>query len=270
MLVLERREVEPVPRAGTVLPRPLELFDARGIAEQFIHRTSEVNPNPYQTFHIWAGMAPVSWSARDSRFGFTLMLAQHETEAVLRRWAQDCGAELRFRHEMIEVHDSGDAVTVVVRDQDGATSSVRARYVVGADGGRSRTREQVGIDVEGHADTFTGVIATAKMQFPWPGTTRTERNEHGWVAANPFGLGLTRFTMVHAEGRAIARTEPVTIPGSSTRACARFSASRSTSPNSSAPADTATRCGWRLASVRVGCSWWGRRRASTTRRAASA
>jgi hypothetical protein len=84
--------------------------------------------------------------------------------------------------------------------------------VVGADGGRSPTREQVGIDVVGHGDTFTGVIATAKMQFPWPGTTRTERNEHGWVAANPFGLGLTRFTMVHAEGRALARREPVTIP----------------------------------------------------------
>ena len=210
--MVERREVEPIPRAGTVLPRPLELFDARGIAEQFIRRTSEVNPNPYQSFHIWAGMAPVSWSARDSRFGFTLMLAQHETEDVLRRWALDCGVELRFRHEMVEVHDSGEVVTAVVRDRERVTSSVQARFVVGADGGRSRTREQVGIDVVGHGDTFTGVIATAKMQFPWPGTTRTERNEHGWVAANPFGLGLTRFTMVHAEGRALARTEPVSIP----------------------------------------------------------
>lgn len=105
VLVLERREVEPIPRAGTVLPRPLELFGARGIAEQFIRRTTEVNPNPYQSFHIWAGMAPVSWSARDSRFGFTLMLAQHETEEVLRRWTRDCGVELRFGHEVVEVHD---------------------------------------------------------------------------------------------------------------------------------------------------------------------
>ena len=212
VLVLERREVEPMPRAGTVLPRPLELFDARGIAEQFIRRMSEVSTNPYQSFHIWAGMAPVSWANRDSRFGFTLMLPQHETEDVLRRWAVDCGAELRFRHEMLELHDSGDVVNAVVRDQDGATSSVQAKFVVGADGGRSRTREQVGIDVVGHGDTFTGVIATAKMQFPWAGTTRMERNEHGWVAASPFGLGLTRFTMVHANGRAMARTEPVTIP----------------------------------------------------------
>ncbi len=212
VVVLERREVEPIPRAGTVLPRPLELFDARGIAEQFIRRTSEVNPNPFQSFHIWAGMAPVSWAARDSRFGFTLMLPQHETEDVLRRWAMDCGAELRFCHEMVELHDNGDSVTAVIRDPDGMTTSVQATYVVGADGGRSRTREQIGIDVEGHRDTFTGVIATAKMQFPWPGTTRTGRNEHGWVAANPFGLGLTRFTMVHAEGRSKERTEPVTIP----------------------------------------------------------
>jgi 2-polyprenyl-6-methoxyphenol hydroxylase-like FAD-dependent oxidoreductase len=121
VVVLERREVDPIPRAGTVLPRPLELFDARGIAEQFIRRTSEVNPNPYQSFHIWAGMAPVSWSARDSRFGFTLMLAQHETEELLRRWARDCGAELRFRHEMVEVRQGHDGVTAVVRDQDGVT-----------------------------------------------------------------------------------------------------------------------------------------------------
>lgn len=212
VVVLERREVEPIPRPGTVLPRPLELFDARGVAERFIRRTCEVNLSPYQSFHIWAGMAPVSWSARDSRFGFTLMLAQHETEEVLRHWAVECGVELRLGHEMVDIHDDGDVITAVVHDQHGTTSSVRAKLVVGADGGRSRTRELVGIDVEGHPDTFTGVIATAKMPFPWPGTTRTERNENGWVAANPFGLGLTRFTMVHAEGRALTRSEPVTIP----------------------------------------------------------
>ena len=42
ILVLERRDEQVESRAGTLLPRVLEHFDTRGIAEQFIKKTAEM------------------------------------------------------------------------------------------------------------------------------------------------------------------------------------------------------------------------------------
>ncbi len=211
VILLEKRQVAPIPRAGTVLPRPLELFDARGIAGEFISRTCAVNPRPFQTWHIWAGMHPVDWSARESRFGFTLFLSQHESENILRDWAVAAGVDVRFEAEMIELADRGDDVRVTWRAADGTTHTTTAGYVVGADGGHSRTRDQAGIAFPGHDSTFTGVIATAVMDFPWEGGLKVGHNERGWLTSFPFGPGLTRFTMVHADGRALPQDEPVTV-----------------------------------------------------------
>lgn len=210
VLVLEKRAQDPVPRAGTILPRPLELFDTRGIADKFIRRTCEVNPHPFQTWHIWAGMHPVQWASRDSRFDFTLFLSQHESELILRDWAVSTGIDLRHQCEVHAVDDQGERVQVGWRDAEGQDHTVTARYVIGADGGRSATRKLTGIAFNGRPSTFTGVIATAKMDFPWQGGLRVAHNENGWVACNPFGKGLTRFTMVHAEGRNAKQGDPVT------------------------------------------------------------
>jgi 2-polyprenyl-6-methoxyphenol hydroxylase-like FAD-dependent oxidoreductase len=212
VLVVEKRTAEPIPRSGTVLPRPLELFDARGIADRFIERNCEINPNPFQTWHIWAGMAPVDWSRRESRFGFTLMLPQSESETILRNWAIETGASLEFQQELVDLTQHPDHVQATVKAVDGTEQTISARYVVGADGGRSRVRESAGIEQVGHGDSFTGMIATAAMPYPYATGSRVGQNEHGWMSVAPFGVGLTRFTIVHAERRRAARDEPITIP----------------------------------------------------------
>lgn len=211
VVVLEKRAVEPVPRAGTLLPRPLELFDARGIADRFIRRTRELNPHPFQTWHIWGGMYPVDWTERDSRFGFTLFLSQHETEVILREWATKSGVDLRFQWEVTNLKQDQSEIQVSVRPFEEAIRTLTAKYVIGADGTRSVTRESSGIDFVGDPSTFTGVVATAEMDFPWPGALKVGHNERGWLTSFPFGRGLTRFTIVHAEGRRCKIDEPITV-----------------------------------------------------------
>jgi 2-polyprenyl-6-methoxyphenol hydroxylase-like FAD-dependent oxidoreductase len=49
------------------------------------------------------------------------------------------------------------------------------------------------------------------MDFPWPGALRVGHNEKGWLTAFPFGRGLTRFTIVHAEARSSKLDEPITV-----------------------------------------------------------
>lgn len=76
-LVLERRTEGVQSRAGTILPRVLELFfDSRGIADRFVAKTREISPWPLRPSHIWAGFHPIHWDYLESRFGFTLGLPQ--------------------------------------------------------------------------------------------------------------------------------------------------------------------------------------------------
>ncbi|MGW0330117.1 FAD-dependent monooxygenase [Nocardia sp. NPDC003183] len=211
VLVLEKRSSDPVSRAGTLLPRPLELFDARGIADRFIRRTCEINPHPFQSWHIWGGMHPIDWTTHDSRFQFTLFLPQHETEMILRDWATEKGVDIRFHQEVVDLQHDADRIVVTSLDSDGHPCQASARYVVGADGGHSAVRKLMNIAFEGRDATFTGVIADAEMAFPWPGGLRVGHNEYGWLTTFPFGPGLTRFVMVHRDDRTKPKSAPVTL-----------------------------------------------------------
>lgn len=76
VVVLERRTQPVQSRAGTILPRVLELLDSRGLAQKFIDRAATICSNPLIPVHIWAGMQPVEWRHLESRFGFRLVLPE--------------------------------------------------------------------------------------------------------------------------------------------------------------------------------------------------
>jgi len=77
-------------------------------------------------------------------------ITQNLLEPILRRRAEQLGAEVRFgtRLDSFAVDDGG--VTAVVTDRDrNRTFRVRAHYLVAADGGRSSIRQQLGIAMKG-------------------------------------------------------------------------------------------------------------------------
>ncbi len=80
-----------------------------------------------------------------------LFLDQDALEPLLRQRALELGAELRNRVEAVGLEQDDDGVTVTLRDLDeGTESTVRAQYVVAADGNRSPTRSRLGIEMEGY------------------------------------------------------------------------------------------------------------------------
>ncbi|WP_045703289.1 FAD-dependent monooxygenase [Streptomyces rubellomurinus] len=78
-------------------------------------------------------------------------LPQHLLEPVLVDQVREAGVgELRFGHEFLSLEQDEDGVTAVIADrQSGLTYTVRADYVIGADGARSQVMEQAGLTVEG-------------------------------------------------------------------------------------------------------------------------
>ena len=100
------------------------------------------------------------------------------------------------------VEQDSEGARVTAEMDDGTLSTMTARYVVGADGGRSAVRKLMGIDFVGHDATFTGIVADVAMAAPWPEVRKMTDNERGWVNAFPFGGGedpVLRFNIVHAD-----------------------------------------------------------------------
>jgi hypothetical protein len=72
-------------------------------------------------------------------------------EPVLLEAANRLGARIEHASEAVSVEQGDESVTVVVRPRDGGPErTVRAGYVIAADGARSAIRERLGIPILGH------------------------------------------------------------------------------------------------------------------------
>jgi 2,4-dichlorophenol 6-monooxygenase len=80
-------------------------------------------------------------------------LPQTLLEPILLGHAAERGSRIRFDTEYLGLEQDSDGVTVTVRDRlSGQTYRIRAKYVIGADGGRSQVAQDVGLTFEGEMD----------------------------------------------------------------------------------------------------------------------
>src|SRR3954468_850086 len=75
------------------------------------------------------------------------LCAQDDLEPVLRRHAEAAGlGDIRFATEMTALRPDATGVDVTIRDlATGAETSVRARWLIAADGAQSRVRRMMGV-----------------------------------------------------------------------------------------------------------------------------
>ncbi|MER6992252.1 FAD-dependent monooxygenase [Saccharopolyspora hirsuta] len=79
-------------------------------------------------------------------------LPQTYLEPILVTRAAARGAKVRMDTEFLDLQQDDDGVTARLRDRvRGDEFTVRARYVIGADGARSRVAEQIGLPIDGQA-----------------------------------------------------------------------------------------------------------------------
>jgi 2-polyprenyl-6-methoxyphenol hydroxylase-like FAD-dependent oxidoreductase len=147
------------PRAGHFQLRTVEILRAAGL-EQEVRRRSEEQYVPnggINNVESLAGKEIASFfpnlNAGVEEFSPTvrLFIDQDALEPILRQRAQGLGARLRYRTHCAALQQDDTGVTATLLDlEDDTESTVRARYVVAADGNRSPTREQLGIAMRGH------------------------------------------------------------------------------------------------------------------------
>ena len=159
-LVLERHRGTAIhPRAALVSQRTIEAYRAVGLqaeveeaaAKEFVQNGAIMSAESlagkeldwYFRF-INEGVEELSPSPR-------LFVTQIGLEPVLLRAAQRHGARVEYASEAVSVEQDADGVTATVQARDGgAVRTVRARYLVAADGAHSPIRERLGIRKLGH------------------------------------------------------------------------------------------------------------------------
>src|SRR5581483_7980633 len=87
-----------------------------------------------------------------------VFVTQIGLEPILLERAAELGATVQYASEAVSLEQDDGGVTATIRPRDGGPErTVRAAYVVAADGAHSPTRELLGISMQGHG-TFSDSI----------------------------------------------------------------------------------------------------------------
>jgi len=155
-------------RAGGLHSRTIEVLDQRGIADRFLSlgQVAQV-----VRFH----MLPLDMSDFPTRYNYGLALWQNQIERLLAEWVGQLRVTIYREREVTGFAQDDTGVNVAFSDGQ----SLRAEYLVGCDGGRSRIRKAAGIEFPGWDPTTSWLIAEVEVdQEPKWGVHQDARGMH--------------------------------------------------------------------------------------------
>jgi len=156
-------------RAGGLHSRTIEVLDQRGIADRFLSQG--------QVMQV-AGIASIPLDISDfpTRHNYGLALWQNHIERILAAWVDELAVPIYRGREVTGFAQDDTGADVELSDG----RSLRAKYLVGCDGGRSLVRKKAGIDFPGWDPSVSYLIAEAEMTSePAWGIRRDDKGVHG-------------------------------------------------------------------------------------------
>ena len=205
VLVLER-ETEPTPyvRALGLHVRSIEVMDQRGLLERFLAHGRQ---HPLGGF--FAGIAGPAPERLDTAHGYVLGIPQTTTDRLLTEHALEQGAEIRPGSVLAGLSQDDEGVTAELADG----TQLRARYLVGCDGGRSTVRRLLGVGFPGEpsrVDTLLGEMEVGAPAETVAAVVAEVRKTELRFGLGSFGGEVYR-VVVPAEGVAEDRALPPTL-----------------------------------------------------------
>src|SRR5215217_4149998 len=176
--IVERRDSQDLAgsRAGGLHSRTIEVLDQRGIADRFL---SEGQVAQVAAF---AGV-PLDISDFPTRHPYGLGLWQNHIERILAGWVHELRVPIHYGSEVTGFAQDDTGVDVALSDG----RALRAKYLVGCDGGRSLVRKTAGIEFPGWDASISYLIAEVEMTGT--PTFGIRRDEKGTYAMGPLEHG---------------------------------------------------------------------------------
>jgi 3-(3-hydroxy-phenyl)propionate hydroxylase len=114
-------------------------------------------------------LVDMDWSGRHHcGYEAHLSMFQPHVEDAIDAAARERGADVRQGWTLTGFEQDEDGVTVTADDPDGTAQTLRARWLIGADGANSAVREQLGVEREdlGMRSAFLNLDTTRKPAMP--------------------------------------------------------------------------------------------------------
>src|SRR3954451_7039376 len=169
--VVERRpdHVLAGSRAGGLHSRTIEVLDQRGVADRFL---AEGKVAQVATF----GTSVMDMSDFPTRHPYSLGIFQNQIERIMAAWVAELPVRIYYGSEVTGFAQDDSGVDVRLSGGE----PLRARYLVGCDGGRSLIRQTAGIDFPGWDPTRSNLIAEVEVtEEPPPGVRHDAAGVHG-------------------------------------------------------------------------------------------
>lgn len=152
-------------RGKGIQPRTQEIFEDLGILDKLVAAGGLYPPlREYRDDGSYtetdAGERPVSSPAEPHHVA--LMVPQFLTERVMRERLAELGHKIVFGCELVGFEQGETGVEAALAGPNGA-QTVRARYLVGADGGRSFVRGALGVDFPGKTLGVRAIVADVTL-----------------------------------------------------------------------------------------------------------
>ncbi|GAB2827969.1 rifampin monooxygenase [Actinocorallia aurea] len=150
VVVLERlTEPTEQSRGQGLHARSVEVMDQRGLLERFL----AVSPK-FQVGGLFGGITKPWPDGLDTAHQYGVAAPQPVTERLLTERALELGADLRRGCEVAGLAQDAEGVDVELADG----TRLRARYLVGCDGGRSTVRKLLGVGFPGEPATVETLL----------------------------------------------------------------------------------------------------------------
>jgi 2-polyprenyl-6-methoxyphenol hydroxylase-like FAD-dependent oxidoreductase len=187
VLVLEK-DAEPtkVVRGLGLHVRSIEVMDQRGLLDRLLPLGTQ-----YPVGGSFAGIVKPAPLRLDSNHAYILGMPQTVVERVLREHAAEVGVEVRRGCELTGLTQDEDGVTAELADG----THLRARWLVGCDGGRSTVRKALGVGFPGEQATTEWLLGEVAMTAPAEeiaAVTAEVRKTNLGFGAGPVGDGVYR------------------------------------------------------------------------------
>lgn len=171
--IVERRASQDLigSRAGGLHSRTIEILDQRGIADRFLSRG--------QVMQV-AGYAQIRLDISDfpTPHPYGLALWQNHIERLLAEWVDELAVPIYRGDDVTGCTQDGTGVDVELS----GSPQLRADYLVGCDGGRSRVRKSTGIAFPGWDPTTSYLLAEVEFD-----DSATEEPQWG-IRHDPLGV----------------------------------------------------------------------------------
>ena len=155
-------------RALVVQARSLELMQKMGVADELVARGRRtLKATPFVGGRRAVDLEFGDIGVDDTPYPFLLFVSQAETERGLERHMNELGVEVERPVELLGFAQDAEGVSARLRREDGREETVRARYIVGADGAHSAVRKGAGLSFEG--EPYPQDFALADVEIDWAG-----------------------------------------------------------------------------------------------------